>query len=136
MSALRLAAIALASAPLLAQQPAQQPIRTGTQAVEIDARVVDGDGRFVATLAASDFVVLEDGAPQKVLTAYLVTGGKVSNTGKAGEAFSPASFDPVRQTWLFVFDTVHPSPGSFTRTRDAVLAFVRDRFQDGQLRAW
>jgi hypothetical protein len=33
---------------------AQQPLRTGTQAVQVDARVMDRDGRFVTTLTKDD----------------------------------------------------------------------------------
>ena len=57
-----------------AQQPQQPPItfRAETNYVEVDTRVLDRDGKFVATLKADDFQVFEDGKPQKVSAFSLV----------------------------------------------------------------
>lgn len=128
----------LAAASLLGvSAQAQPPIRTETQAVEIDVRVTDRDGRFVTSLTKADFEVLEEGAPQDVIGVYLVTGGTVTVPG-ATRATPPVQVQPpapetVRQTWIFVFDSTHLTPGSLDRTRDAVLRFVRERFQDGDM---
>src|SRR5690242_556866 len=47
--------------------PAQQPtLRIGVTAVEIDAVVVDGKGRHLPDLQASDFELLQDGKPQPI----------------------------------------------------------------------
>ena len=55
-------------------QPQQPPItfRAETNYVEVDARVLDRDGKFVATLKPEDFQVFEDGKPQKVAAFSLV----------------------------------------------------------------
>jgi VWFA-related protein len=35
------------------------------------------------------------------------------------------------QTWVFVFDSYHLSPGGLNRTRDAVIKFIAEKFQEG-----
>ncbi len=55
-------------AALMPQAPAQQPptFRVDVNYVEIDARAIDGQGKFVDDLAQGDFQILEDGAPQTI----------------------------------------------------------------------
>jgi Ca-activated chloride channel homolog len=47
--------------------PAQTVYRSGVDLVYVTATVVDADGRFVAGLSAEDFVVSEEGRPQKIV---------------------------------------------------------------------
>lgn len=51
--------------PALAQQ-SDQAIKLETDLVTIDAMVTDKDGNFIRKLKAEDFVVYEDGQPQKL----------------------------------------------------------------------
>jgi VWFA-related protein len=142
------AAIFAFAVALSARQPApsraDQPVfRAGVQVIEVDVRVFDRNGRFVADLARDDFEVLEKGVPQRLQTVYLVgemRPGLIS--GAAPEEIRPgliSSTVPVpvpasRQTWIFVFDLNHLAPGaSFERARKAVEEYIRDRFQDGDL---
>jgi VWFA-related protein len=53
------------------QQPAVT-FRAEVNYVEVDARVVDGQGNFVATLTQDDFQIFEDGKPQQVSVFSLV----------------------------------------------------------------
>lgn len=53
-------------APALDYQQNDQVIKLETDLVTIDATVTDKDGNFVRKLAADDFVVYEDGQPQKL----------------------------------------------------------------------
>ena len=52
-------------APALTQQ-SDQAIKLQTDLVTVDATVTDKNGTFIRKLTAEDFVVLEDGQPQKV----------------------------------------------------------------------
>lgn len=52
-------------APALTQQ-GDQAIKLQTDLVTIDATVTDKNGNFIRKLSADDFVVFEDGQPQKV----------------------------------------------------------------------
>src|SRR5262245_24667135 len=58
------------SAPPASQQsPAEQPgvtFRAEVNYVEVDARVVDAQGKFVTNLTQKDFQLFEDGKPQQV----------------------------------------------------------------------
>src|SRR5688572_21737809 len=51
-----------------ADQPPQPPVtfRAEVNYVEVDARVLDASGAFIAGLSAKDFQVFEDGKPQQV----------------------------------------------------------------------
>jgi Ca-activated chloride channel homolog len=51
--------------PALAGQ-GERPIKLRTDLVTVDAAVTDKNGNFVSNLKSDDFVVYEDGAPQKV----------------------------------------------------------------------
>ena len=59
---------AVTGAGVLARQAAQQPtFKSRTTVVPVDVRVVDRDGRPVEGLRESDFTVLEDGVPQRIV---------------------------------------------------------------------
>ncbi|MEX2662105.1 MAG: VWA domain-containing protein [Vicinamibacterales bacterium] len=59
----------LCAAALTAQQQTQPPptFRSGTTVVPVDVRVVDRSGKPITDLTPSDFTVLEDGVPQKIV---------------------------------------------------------------------
>jgi len=60
---------------------AQQPtFRGGVNAVERVVRVRDSKGQFVSGLTANDFLVYEDGVPQKIVNFTTVIGGREMGT--------------------------------------------------------
>jgi VWFA-related protein len=65
---LLVAVLSLAAGPALRQQP----FRTGTNVVRVDATVVDRQGNPVTSLTAEDFEVREDGQPQAITSFKLV----------------------------------------------------------------
>jgi len=70
-----LSAVASAKAEQAQPQPPQQPpitFRAEINYVEVDARVLDQQGKFVADLKPDDFQVFEDGKAQKVSAFSLV----------------------------------------------------------------
>ncbi|HVL68836.1 MAG TPA: VWA domain-containing protein [Vicinamibacterales bacterium] len=132
--------LALIAAMAAVQDPQTPVFRSGTQIVEIDVRVFDRSGRFVADLTRDDFEVLEDGRPQRIETFFLV------RESAAGPAPRPATPEPppppgsapaapaARQTWIFFFDLNHLTPGGgFDRAKKAVEEFIRDRFREGDV---
>jgi VWFA-related protein len=131
--------VAITSITLWGNQSDQPTFRAGVQVVEVDVRVFDPEGRFVADLTREDFELIEDGVPQQLQTAYLVDERERSNVTGTGqptaERRAPAAL-PVtaQQTWVFVFDVNHLTPGGgFDRARTAVEEFIRDRFKDGDV---
>jgi VWFA-related protein len=127
---------------LAAQEPrqTQPPIRSGVQAIEVDVRVFDKDGRFVTGLTREDFEVFEDGVAHTVDALFLV-GAPATAHAPAGAAIEPTARAPIasapaaaRQTWIFVFDTYHLVPGAgFDRAKQAVTEFLRTRFKEGDV---
>jgi len=64
------------------QNQAPQPtFRANVNAVQVDVRVVDADGRFVSDLTADEFRISEDNTPQAVTTFGLVDIPITSDSG-------------------------------------------------------
>jgi VWFA-related protein len=132
--------VALTGVSLMAQsgqQPAApeavQPgvtFRAEVNYVEVDARVTDAQGRFVATLAPEDFEILEDGRPQKV-SVFSVVNLPVERAARP--LFASRPVEPDVQTnlsglsgrvYLIVLDDLHTNALLSTRTRNAARQFV------------
>lgn len=128
--------------PAQSAPPAQPAFRTTAQGVEVDVRVFDRDGRFVDDLTIDDFEVIERGVPQPLRALYFVGPAAGDRPGMpplvtprdAGRAQAPPAQAAGRQTWIFVFDLNHLTPGAgFERAREAVVTFLRDQFVDGDV---
>lgn len=133
------AAIMLCVPGVVAEQRPQPPaqaqapvFRGDVTLLQVDARVFDRDGRFVATLTKDDFQVFEDGVGQPIESLELIG---YRDPGK--DAGAPAAFPRGRatdpHTWIFLFDRRHLSPGELVRVRDALARFIEERFQDGDI---
>ena len=115
-----------------AQEPQQPPItfRAEVNYVEVDTRVLDQSGAFVADLTAEDFQVFEDGKPQKV-TAFSVVDIPVERAERPLFASAPIESD-VRtnlqgadgRIYLIVLDDLHTAPLRSQRTKAAARLFV------------
>lgn len=138
------AAIAACGAGAIAQQPQQPPVfQASTQLVEVDARVTDRDGRPVDDLTIDDFEIVERGSSQPIRGLYFVAAGAADDptaaplvTWRGEGALTPSAVPPsvARQTWVFVFDLNHLTPGGgFERAQQAVQTFIRERFRDGDI---
>lgn len=128
-------------------QPERPVFRSGVQTVEVDVRVFDKDGRFVADLTQPDFEILENGQPQAVDAMFLVGLGAEAPSAKATAPTDPGASQPraspapglpgspsAPQIWLFVFDLNHLTPGGgFDRAKKAVGDFIATRFREGDL---
>lgn len=99
--------------------------RSSTSLVEVDAIVLDRDGRFVPGLSADDLVLLEDGRPQKIEQFYMVTydpGGSVISE-YAGKADHTA-----QRVFVMLFDEGHLANDSLMRVKRGAEQFLRDQF--------
>ena len=82
---------AASQAPVPPAEPQPPTFRSNVNAVLLDVRVVDGDGRFVRDLEREDFEVSEDGARQEVATFQLVD---LPFKEYAAPTFGGKPFDP------------------------------------------
>lgn len=125
--------VTLISAALIARQQPPPVFRAGTDLVEVDVVVRDGDGKFVSDLSADDFVVEESGQPQPIQAFYLRVGGVATvpqaKSARAGADFTrlPAA-DPPRAI-VVVFDDEHLTANGFRRSQAAAEALFSQQFQ-------
>jgi VWFA-related protein len=137
----------LAATAATAQQPGaptppvdpatQQPgvtFRAEVNYVEVDARVVDADGRFVSGLQQSDFQIFEDGKPQKV-TVFSMVNLPVERAERPLFASRPIEPDVQNnlatnngRVYLFVLDDLHTHPLRATRVRTSARQFIERHF--------
>src|SRR5437016_3789082 len=80
------------AAPLLIAQSASLPpltARVEVKVINVDATVIDRNGKPVKNLAKDDFEIYEDGKPQNVTNFYIVDGQSVHD-GVAATPSAPA----------------------------------------------
>ena len=113
--------------------PAQQPpltFRAEVNYVEVDARVLDKDGKFITDLKPADFQVFEDGKAQKI-TAFSLVNIPVERAARPLFASQPIEPD-VRtnlegadgRIYLIVLDDLHTSALRSQRTKSAARLFI------------
>ena len=117
-----------------AQPPApQQPpitFRAEVNYVEVDARVLDQQGKFIPGLKPEDFEVLEDGKPQKV-TAFSLVNIPLERVERPLFASRPIEPD-VRNNlqgadgriYLIILDDLHTNALRSQRTKLAAKMFI------------
>jgi VWFA-related protein len=127
-------ALAIAARPVAIAQSAPQQnqptFRTVTSLVPIDVRVIDRNGKPITDLRAADFMILEDGAPQKLghfSVTTLATAPPPAEPALIRRAM-PADSAPLtpqtRRLFLIALGNgrlQYPSLGV-----DAAIGFVRD----------
>ena len=115
-------------------QPPQQPpitFRAEINYVEVDARVLDAQGKFIADLKPGDFQVFEDGKPQQV-TAFSLVNIPVERAERPLFASKPIEPD-VRtnlqgadgRIYLLVLDDLHTQALRSQRTKAAARQFIQ-----------
>ncbi len=119
--------------PPLAPPPAGQPpvtFRAEVNYVEVDARVVDDQGRFVSGLSAGDFQVFEDGAAQAI-TVFSEVNLPVERAPRPLFASEPIEPDVATnlsgmdgRIYLVVLDDLHTHMQRSPRVRLAARQFI------------
>jgi len=114
------------------QQPQQPQItfRAEINYVEVDARVLDRDGKFISGLKAEDFQVFEDGKPQKI-AAFSMVNIPLERAERPLFASKPIDRD-VRtnlegadgRIYVIVLDDLHTAPLRSQRIKAAAKMFI------------
>jgi len=123
--------------------PAQPPItfRAEINYVEVDARVLDAQGKFIPGLTAGDFQVIEDGKPQQV-TAFSLVNLPVERPERPLFASKPIESD-VRtnlqaadgRIYLIVLDDLHTNALRSNRTKVAARQFIEKHIGSNDMAA-
>jgi VWFA-related protein len=122
-------------------------VRITTNLVQVDVTVVDRSGQPVADLRPDDFVVLEDGKPQKITNLSFISAAAVPTATPVparaaktkGALVDPPlppvtlRLDRVRRAIALVVDDLGLSFESSHRVRAALKRFVDEQMQQGDL---
>jgi VWFA-related protein len=152
LAASLLSVVALAShalgqeQPKSQQQPDEDVVRVSTSLVQVDAVVVDKDGRVVTDLRPEDFRLVEDGKPRRITEfSFVSTANATSITSESKESNPRANEDaaptpPVRlapgharRTIALLVDDVGLSFETTAYVRKALTKFVEEQMRPGDL---
>jgi VWFA-related protein len=139
-------------APSAAQQPRpaqdeEEVVRITSNLIQIDAVVLDSEGRQVTDLTADDFELSEDGRPQAITNfsyvnnspeANAAAGAKPSapsNAAKGSPPVPPARVKPgeARRIIAFVVDDLGLTFQATAYVRNFLKDFVKDQMRPGDL---
>jgi len=125
------------SSPVPAPTPPEDVVRISSNLVQIDASVVDRNGRPVRDLRPEDFRVFENGKERKISGITFVPGASSAVSGNTGvnNAALPSKLAPnqVRRTIAIVVDDITLSFTSTAYVRDVLRQFVDRQMQPGDL---
>ena len=118
--------------------PRQPPFRAETELVTVDVVVLDERGEPIADLAASEFIVTEEGRPQKVQLFQPVVAkaqAEAAQTPARSSRYSTNSgaHASVARSFVLFFDDIHLTQEQGERARHALEQFVREEVQAGDL---
>ncbi|MGJ5813255.1 VWA domain-containing protein [Paludibaculum fermentans] len=139
-----MAVLAAAMLALPQQSPDAPIIRMNVELVQVDAVVHDGKGKPVTDLRAEDFEIKQDGKVQRITNfTYVAEPGRVNPepvVGRAkGEVAAPAEkakeliAGEVHRTMALVVDDLGLAFESVLRAKEAMLKFVDEQMQPGDL---
>jgi len=115
-------------------------IRSEVKEVLVPAVVTDGHGHHVLNLKVSDFQVLEDGKPQRIVALSTESSAGIAGSfsidqaaGARAAAAASRGSDSPRSTYLILVDTLHSSFANFGRVREALGKFFeKEQAADAQ----
>src|SRR5215813_10573139 len=112
----RLALTVFAATLSIAAQP--PTFRAGADIVEVDVVVQDKSGRFVGDLTAQDFIVREEGAPQRIDLFYVINGNnRIAVLNSPGASPAPTGARAAPRVFILFFDDQHLTPAGFKRVQ-------------------
>ncbi|HEX8474563.1 MAG TPA: VWA domain-containing protein [Pyrinomonadaceae bacterium] len=130
--------------------PEDEVVRITSNLVQVDAVVLDKEGRQVTDLQAEDFEVLEDGKPQPItnfsyISTQLLRSPSPSASPSVASAVATKNVPPpppallrraqVRRTIALVIDDLGLSFESTSQVRRSLKKFVDEQMQPGDMAA-
>ena len=112
----------------------QQPtFRASTALVQVDAIVLDDEGRFVEGLRPEDLVLLENGKPQRIELFYMVSHDPVTRASMVAADAGGQPAAAAHRLFIIVFDEGHLSSESLMRLRKGAEAFIMEHIGPGDV---
>jgi VWFA-related protein len=103
------------------QEDSATKFRLTVNQIVVPVVVTDAKGHRVTGLKAEDFEVLEDGAPQKILSFSM--GGEAVTPVSGSATGRPADSAGTRRTYAICVDTLHSTFANFPPVRTALERF-------------
>jgi VWFA-related protein len=116
---------------LQSQQPPTPTFKATTELVEVDAVVLDKDGRFVPGLTADSVTLYENGKPQKIQQFFMVTHDQGVAEGALRSEYADQAQSGAHRVFVLLFDEAHLANDSLLRVKAGAEQFVREMFTAG-----
>ncbi|HEY0462019.1 MAG TPA: VWA domain-containing protein [Pyrinomonadaceae bacterium] len=142
-----IAAFAQTPAPTPPDKDDTDVVKISTSLIQVDATVLDKNGKIVKGLTADDFEIYENGKPQKITNfSFIELQPAKSNTTTEPVKrdkksplvpMTPTNLRPeqVRRTIALVVDDLGLSFGSVSKVKTALKKYVDEQMQPGDLAA-
>src|SRR5262245_62280041 len=120
--------------PLFAHAQQDEVVKVKSNLVNIDVIVKDKKGKYISDLKAEDFVVTENGQPQKIdFFDAPLAHSETRKAGEAGVVIAEPSAPPAaapRNYVSLVLDFQTTEVTSLKRVREGAIKYVRERVTD------
>ncbi len=140
--ALLLPGLLVGAAWPVAQEQGPPPFQFGVRVdfVEVDAKVTDGDGKFVTDLGCEDFELFEDGDRQEIARCVLVD---LTIVTPPRESFFPDvepsvvsnHYESAGRIYVLLLDDLHTAAHRSPTVRKAARRFIEENIVEGDMAA-
>jgi VWFA-related protein len=139
---LLLSGLLIGAAWPVGQEQEPPPFRFGVRVefVEVDAKVIDGDEKFVSDLQCDDFELFEDGHLQELSRCVLVDLTTVTpppQTAFPDVAPSVVSnqYESPGRIYILLLDDLHTAPQRSVAVRNSARRFIEENLAEGDVAA-
>ena len=119
---------ALLAAGVTAAARQQPTFKSSTELVEVDAIVLDKDGKFVTGLKPEDLTLYENGKPQRIQQFFMVTHDLGLTPASVVSEHAAAADYAAHRVFVLLFDEAHLANDSLMRVKAGAEQFVREMF--------
>src|SRR5829696_1557985 len=119
--------------PVQDQQPPPPKFKSTTALVEVDAIVLDKDGKFFPGLKAEDLELREEGKPQQIQQFYMVTHDRAQRSDLPEAAQMPDALPANHRVFVLLFDEGHLANDSLLRMKAGSEDFIRQQLGPGDI---
>src|SRR5436190_24277866 len=115
------------------QQPAPPKFKSTTALVEVDAIILDKDGKFVPGLKAEDLEIREEGKPQQIQQFYMVTHERAQRSDLPEASQMPDAVPANHRVFVLMFDEGHLAHDWLMRMKAGSETFIKQQLGPGDI---